>query len=130
LVSGPYHIHSNLSDQIFHDMNTLRETQIAQETAAQDLPSLRIIAIGRYKYWVQEKQCKTSSRNLWFLRRALEYPEQEAEILRIMDQDDWIFLADRSICLPQMFFVEQGHKANRVVYRNEDVARGLQSADV
>lgn len=112
------------------NMDTLRESQIAQEIAAQKLPSLRIIAVGRYKYWVEGKQREASSRKVWFLRRALEDPQQEAEILRTMDQDDWSFLADRSNCIAESPTTEQISKANRAVYRNEDVARGLQPTDI
>ena len=69
------------------DLNSLRESEIAQAIAAQDLPSLRIIIVGRYKYWVQVKQHSQGLRRVWFLRRALEDSIQEAEILRLMDRD-------------------------------------------
>ena len=78
--------------------------------------------VGRYKYWMQEKQHDGGPRRVWFLRRALEDPIQEAEILRVMNRDDWDFLADawHSDPLAEFPTEEATSKANRVVFRNLD----------
>lgn len=111
------------------DMNTLKETEIAKAIAAQKLPSLRIISVGGYHFWVQQQKPKTdihgtsdcSPPNLvWFLRRALEDPVQEAEIIRVVHRDDWKFLADRSDCLAETTSDEPIRLANKLVYRKMD----------
>ena len=102
------------------DMSTVRESQIAEEIAHQDLQALRIVVVGRYRYWVQRPKPDRNDRKIWFLRRALEDPEQEAEILHTMDRDDWEFLADRFVGLAEDATIEKIHHANRVVYRNVD----------
>lgn len=104
------------------DMNSLRESQIAREIAVQDLPSLCLIMVGQFKYWVREKHPEKGSRKVRFLRRALEDLEQETEILRTIDRDDWDFLADRSDALAKVPTEEARNWANRVVYRNESFA--------
>ncbi|MCJ1470263.1 hypothetical protein MMC07_008908 [Pseudocyphellaria aurata] len=108
------------------DMDALKETEIAKAIAAQNLPSLRIISVGGYHFWVQQQTPKTDSHgasgcrplnSVWFLRRALEDLVQEAEILRVVHPDDWKFLADRSDCLAETASDESNRLANRLVYR-------------
>ena len=104
------------------DINSLRESRIAQKIAVQDLPSLRIIMVGKFKYWVQEMYPNKGSRKVWFLRRALEDPEQEKEILRTINRNDWDFLADRSDALGEDRTEEARRWANRAVYRNKSLS--------
>lgn len=113
------------------DMDTLKETEIAKSIAAQELPSLRIISVGRYRFWVQHRKANADPggggggggsgcrppKVVWFLRRALEDPLQEAEIMRVVHPDDWKFLADRSDCLAETASDEPVRLANRLVYR-------------
>ena len=126
LGSLPYP-HEPFGPYLPDDMHTLKETEIANAIAAQELPSLRIISVGRYRYWVQHRTAKSNSQSssgssplkvVWFLRRALEDPLQEAEIMRVVHPDDWNFLADRSDCLAETASDESIRLANRLVYRN------------
>lgn len=110
------------------DMNTLKETKIAKAIAAQDLPSLRLLAVGRYRFWLQRQEVTIDAHGtsgcrpipfVWFLRRALEDPLQAAEIARLVPPDDWTFLADRSDHLTEAASDEPIRLANRLVYRNK-----------
>ncbi len=104
------------------DMGDLREGQIAMEIATQDLPSLRVIAIGEYIFWLQrlagDGDQKDRRPTIWFLRRALEDSEQELVIAETMSRGDWAFLAERDDCLPERAPREQVHWANRLIYRS------------
>lgn len=101
------------------DMDELLETAIAKAIAAQALPCLRLIAVGRYRFWIQSPDTDDAigSRQVWFLRRALQDARQEEEISRALDADDWAFLADRSDCLADSAPDEMVRLANRLVYR-------------
>lgn len=112
--------HEPFGPSLPDDMNTLKEFQIAKAIAHQDLPSLRIISVGRYRFWVQRRRAAATSATVWFLRRALEDPQQEAEISRLVHPDDWKFLADRSDCLAETASDEPIRLANRLVYRKMD----------
>lgn len=81
--------------------HSLKEGQIARQITAQDLPSLRIIVFNGYKFWIQPATTKASTREIWFLRRALEDPEQEVLIADSVNQDDWKFLAEGGPCWPR-----------------------------
>lgn len=123
LGSLPYP-HEPFGPSLPDDMDTLKETEIAKAIAAQDLPSLRIISVGRYRFWVQREIENSHSNSnghspkvVWFLRRALEDPLQEVEIRRVVHPDDWKFLADRSDCLAETASEESIRLANRLVYR-------------
>lgn len=127
LGSLPLPLHEPFGPYLPDDMDTLKETEIAKAIAAQELPSLRIISVGRYRFWVQHRTAKIDSQStrgsspskvVWFLRRALEDPLQEAEIMRVVHPDDWNFLADRSNCLAEGACDESIRLANRLVYRN------------
>ena len=103
------------------DMSTLREGRMATEIATHNLPSLRVIVVGEYKFWLQRMANNNdhASRRpkVWFLRHALEDPGQEAVIGQVMGKDDWDFVADGEDCLPEQAPREQVHWANRLVYR-------------
>lgn len=103
------------------DVADLREGQIVTEIATQDLPSLRVVVVGEYKFWLQrlakENGLSDPRPKVWFLRHALEDPSQESMILRIMDRRDWEFTAERDDCLPERAPMEQVHWANRLTYR-------------
>lgn len=79
-------------------MDYLREARVAKMIADQDLPNLRLIAISEYRFWVQRKpkSKKDSKARLWFLRRALEDPKQEHQILKTINSEDWDFLGGKS----------------------------------
>lgn len=120
LRSAPYP-YLPFGPNLAEDMNTLREGQMAVEIATQKLPSLRMIVVGEYKFWLQ-RLAKGNDHNdgrpkVWFLRRALEDPGEEAVIAQVMDKDDWDFVADREDCLPEKAPREQVRRANRLVYR-------------
>ena len=72
------------------DVGDLREGQIAMEIATQDLPSLRVVVVGEYKFWLQrlaeENNLSNPSPKVWFLRHALEEPSQDFIILQTMDR--------------------------------------------
>lgn len=105
------------------NVDILNEGKIAQAISAQDLPALRIIAVGRYRFWLENlpisKANDSCHRKVWFLRRALQNAEQEAEILRTVNKEDWQFLADRSDCLAQGASQEHVRESNRLVYRKK-----------
>lgn len=90
-------------------MKTLKETQIAQESTAQELASLPIMVIGRIS-----TGCKKI--NVILARRA-----PGLGVVRWRIRNDRSFLADISVCLSLMSFVEQKRKANRVVCHNKDI---------
>lgn len=104
------------------DIGDLREGQIAMEIVTQDLPSLRVIAVGEFKFWLQrmagEGDQKDQRPTIWFLRRALEDSEQELVIAEIMSREDWAFLAEREDCMPERAPREQVNWANRLIYRS------------
>ena len=105
------------------DVAMLNEGKIAQAIGAQHLPALRIIAVGRYRFWVEHlpmyKANDIPRRKVWFLRRALQDAEQEAEILRLVNNEDWQFLSDRSDCLAEEAPQELVRQSNRLVYRKK-----------
>lgn len=107
------------------DVDLLNEGKIAQAIGAQDLPALRIIAVGRYRFWLEKLPISNANgshrRKIWFLRHALQNAEQEAEILRVVNKEDWQFLSDRSDCLAQEAPQEHVREANRLVYRKKNV---------
>lgn len=113
--------HEPLGPSLPNDMDTLKEAEIAKAIAAQELPSLRIISVGRFRFWVQHQSARKSDvdcpKVVWFLHRALEDAEQEAEIMRVVHPDDWKFLADQSDCLAETASDESVRLANRLVYR-------------
>lgn len=124
LGSLPYP-HEPFGPSLPDDMNTLKEFQIAKAIANQKLPSLRIISVGRYRFWVQRpadprgdptSPPATTKTVVWYLRRALEDPHQESDISRLVRPDDWKFLADRSDCLAETASDEPIRLANRLVY--------------
>lgn len=120
LHSTPYP-HLPFGPDLPQDMDALREGRMAKEIAVQNLPSLRVIVVGEYKFWLQrlaeENDHKNRSPKVWFLRHALEDPGQEAVIGQVMDRDDWDFVADREDCLPEKAPKEQVRRANRLIYR-------------
>ena len=82
-------------------IDVVPECKAAAMIAKQNLPSLRVIAVGKYQFWVQH--CLVSVQNeskidhrLWIFSRALEDSEQKAQIMSVMNEDDWDFLADTS----------------------------------
>ena len=88
-------------------MMELLEAAIANQIAAQHLPELRLIAVGKYRFWVQRprrsnehpatkhKRRKERKTRIWFLKRALENEKQEKRIQREVTAGDWEFLRDR-----------------------------------
>ena len=121
LRSKPYP-HLPFGPTLPEDMNALKEGRIAREIATQDLPSLRVIVVGEYKFWLQrmteDNDHDDRRPKVWFLRHALENASQEAVIGQILDRDDWNFVADREDCLLMRAPMEQVHWANRLVYRS------------
>lgn len=107
------------------DVTSSREGQIACELSTRNLPDLRVIVVGEFKFWLQrlakgkDHDDQMPNCTVWFLRRALEDPDQERVILQTMDKDDWDFLADREDSLPESAPKEQVHWANRLVYRSK-----------
>ena len=78
----------------FQQMMNHPESIIAHEIAMQDLPSLRLIAVGKYRFWVHHnKRSKHSSTKkpkkptLCFLRHALDEVEEEL-VLRTITRKD------------------------------------------
>ena len=120
LRSSPYP-YLPFGPNLAEDMNTLREGQMAVEIASQNLPSLRMFVVGEYKFWLQRlakgNDDDDGRPKVWFLRRALEDPSEEAVIAQVMDRDDWDFVADREDCLPEQAPREQVRRANRLIYR-------------
>lgn len=106
------------------EVHMLKEGKIAEAIGAQYLPSLRIIAIGRYRFWVEQVPISNADdcrgRKIWFLRRALQNAEQEAEILQTVNKEDWEFLSDRSDCLAEKAPQEHVRGFNRLVYRKKN----------
>jgi hypothetical protein len=111
-------------------MSQLPEYIFASQLAAQDLPELRLIAVGKYRYWVQRprKKQKTKSKNkpkekpkskLWFLRHALEDPTEEKKILEWATKRDWEFLGDKEVRLTEEAAAEARIKRSRVVLFKE-----------
>ena len=88
-------------------MMELPEAVIASQIAAQKLPELRLITVGKYRFWVQHprrskkhpptrhKAKKERKTQIWFLKRALEDHKQEKRIQKEVTAGDWEFLRDR-----------------------------------
>lgn len=112
-------------------MSQLPEYIFASQLAAQDLPELRLIAVGKYRFLVQRprKKPKTKSKNkpaeekpeskLWFLRRALEDPTEEKKILEWATKRDWEFLGDKEARLTEKAAAQARRKKSRVVLFKE-----------
>lgn len=82
-------------------IDAIPECKVAAMIAKQDLRNLRVIAVGKYQFWVQH--CSVSVQNgskadhrLWIFSRAMEDSEQKAQIMSVMNEEDWDFLADTS----------------------------------
>lgn len=111
-------------------MAQLSECIFASQLAAQDLPEPRLVAVGKYRFWVQRprKKQKTESSNkskekpkseLWFLRHALEYPTEEKKILEWATKMDWEFLGDKETRLTEAAVAEERRWGSRMVLFKE-----------
>lgn len=124
LRSTPYP-HLPFGPTLPKDIADVREGLLALKIAAQDLPSLLVIVVDEFKFWLQrvvkgsDHDHDNGKPKVRFLRHALEDPIQEAIIFQTMDKYDWDFLADREDCLPEEAPKEQVHWANRMVCRPE-----------
>lgn len=105
-------------------LSSFTEGQIATAIAAQNLPNLRVIAVGEYRFWIEHFGGRTEGYRVWYLRRALDDLAQSEEIFKIMSKEDWDFLADRPQPLipeilspygPRQFDEEQLRQGNYMV---------------
>ena len=100
-----------------NDISSSRAGRVATAIAAQDLPLLRVIVVGDYRFWV-ERFPGRQRRFRWYLRKALEDLSQSQKILRIMDQSDWDFLAEKPEQLNMYPPADIAHEVNRLVVFN------------
>ena len=100
-------------------LSSFTEGRIATAIAAQNLPSLRITAVGEFRFWVEHFTGHTQGYRVWSLRRALDDLSQSEEIFKLLDKEDWSFLAERpEPLIPDYqgkFEEEQEHHGNYMV---------------
>lgn len=116
-------------------MMQLPEWILASQLAAQDLPELRLIAVGKYRFWVQRPKKKQKAKSktkpkekpeskLWFLRHALEDPTEEKKVLVWATKRDWEFFGDKETRLTAQAAAEERRGGSRVVLFKKVVGWG------
>ena len=86
-------------------LNEIPEGRVAQSILSQGFPEMRILAIGRYRFWLAKEKDHTKepdatldpleySSRVWLLEEALRNRPQAAEIDRSLDARDWTFMND------------------------------------
>ena len=79
------------------DLTTFKEGQIALSIVSEDLPLLRVLAIGGYRFWLERRPATNSDGTkpkLWHLSHAQADAQQRLEIARHLSRRDWSFLTD------------------------------------
>ncbi len=105
-------------------MLSLPEAVIARVISTQDLPCLRLIAVGKYRFWVHHnirtrkhsRTKKPKKPTLWFLRHALQDKVEEKLVLRTIIRKDWEFLGDKAERLETEAAAEEKRGASRGVF--------------
>lgn len=77
------------------DPSTFKEGQIALDIISKNLPRLRVLAIGGYRFWVEQRPATDGTGpKLWHLSHARADAHQRLEIACHLSSRDWNFLID------------------------------------